>query len=71
MGYTGTPANSGSPGGYAPLPEEREKVVQNQEPETKAYPNGKMRTVRILGTEEQITKVLNYIRFTGATYEEV
>ena len=71
MGYTGTPANSGSPGGYAPLPEEREIVVQTQEPETKAYPNGKMRTVRILGTEEQITKVLNYIRFTGATYEEV
>ncbi len=71
MGYTGTPVNSGSPGGYAPLPEERAKVVQSQEPETKAYPNGKMRTVRILGTEEQITKILNYIRFTGATYEEV
>ena len=71
MGHTGTPVNSGLSGGYAPHSEEPVKMGQSQEPETKAYPNGKMRTVRILGTEEQITKILNYIRFTGATYEEV
>ena len=71
MGYTETPANSGLSGGIAPHPDKLANVSHNQEPETKAYPNGKMRTVRILGTEEQITKILNYIRFTGATYEEV
>lgn len=71
MGHQGTPVNSGIPGGYVPRTEEPAKMGQNQEPETKAYPNGKMRMVRILGTEEQITKILNYIRFTGATYEEV
>ena len=71
MGYMGTPANSGLSGGCAPYTEEPVKTGQSREPETKAYPNGKMRTVRILGTEEQLTKILNYIRFTGATYEEV
>lgn len=71
MGHQGTPVNSGISGGYVPHPEEPVKMGQNPEPETKAYPNGEMRTVRILGTKEQITKILNYIRFTGATYEEV
>ncbi len=71
MGHQGTPVNSGISGGYVPHPEEPVKMGQNPEPATKAYPNGEMRTVRILGTKEQITKILNYIRFTGATYEEV
>lgn len=71
MGYTETPVNCGLSGGFAPHLDKSANMVHNQEPETKAYPNGKMRTVRILGTEEQITKILNYIRFTGATYEEV
>lgn len=71
MGHQGTPVNSGIPGGHVPHPDEPVKMGQNPEPETKAYPNGEMRTVRILGTKEQITKILSYIRFTGATYEEV
>ncbi len=71
MGYTETPVNSGLSGGFVPHPDKSANMAHNQEPETKAYPNGKMQTVRILGTEEQITKILNYIRFTGATYEEV
>ena len=71
MGYTETPVNGGLSGGFVPHPDKSANMAHNQEPETKAYPNGKMRTVRIMGTEEQITKILNYIRFTGATYEEV
>lgn len=71
MGHQEAPVNSGIPRGYVPHPEESAKMGQNPEPETRAYPNGEMYTVRILGTKEQITKILNYIRFTGATYEEV
>lgn len=71
MGHQGTSVNSGIPGEYVPHLDEPVKIGQNPKPETKAYPNEEMRTVRILGTKEQITKILNYIRFTGATYEEV
>lgn len=39
--------------------------------ETRAYTAGAIKQIRILGTKQQIGKILDYIRFTGATYEEV
>lgn len=39
--------------------------------ETRAYTDGAIKQIRILGTKQQIGKILDYIRFTGATYEEV
>lgn len=41
------------------------------EPQTKTYPEGKSVRILITGTPEQINKIQNYIRFTGATYQEV
>lgn len=58
---------------------QRETTAVTQEPQTverepavtKAYPGGKSVRILITGTPEQITKIQNYIRFTGATYQEV
>ena len=33
--------------------------------------SGEIRTVRIYGSSQQIKKILDYIKFTGAKYEEV
>lgn len=33
--------------------------------------NGEIRTIRIYGSSQQIKKILDYIKFTGAKYEEV
>ena len=41
------------------------------EVQTRAYPGGRSVKLIITGTQEQITKIQNYIRFTGATYQEV
>lgn len=62
--------NIGIPTGNIPRREEPAKVVQ-PEPQTKAYPGGKVVRLLITGTPEQITKIQNYIRFAGATYQEV
>lgn len=55
-------------GGSVSARESQEKTFH---PETKAYPNGIMKTIHILGTKEQIGKILNFIRYTGADYREV
>ena len=67
------PQNAGNiaiPTVNIPRREEPTKVVQ-PEPQTKAYPGGKVVRLLITGTPEQITKIQNYIRFAGATYQEV
>lgn len=50
---------------------ENQNIQKSAPVETRAYPGGTMRQIRIVGTEQQIKKILDYIRFTGATYEEV
>lgn len=47
------------------------QTVEREPAVTKAYPGGKVVRILITGTPEQITKIQNYIRFTGATYQEV
>lgn len=37
----------------------------------RAYPGGQIATLRITGTPQQIAKIKDYIRFTGASFEEV
>lgn len=37
----------------------------------RAYPGGQITTLRITGTPQQIAKIKDYIRFTGASFEEV
>lgn len=66
------PENTGNTGilaGNVPRNEESPKMG-NPEAQTKAYPRGKSVRLIITGTPEQITKIQNYIRFTGATYQE-
>lgn len=57
-------------GGNIPHQAEPVKMVQ-PEPQTKAYPGGKSIRLIITGTPEQIIKIQDYIRFAGATYQEV
>lgn len=44
-----------------------QRPVQN---DAEGHPSMETRRIRIFGTERQITKILDYIRFTGADYEE-
>ena len=37
----------------------------------RAYPGGHIATLRITGTPQQVAKIKDYIRFTGASFEEV
>ena len=67
------PENTGNAGvdaGNIPHLEEPAKMGQ-PEAQTRAYPGGRSVRLIITGTQEQITKIQNYIRFTGATYQEV
>lgn len=70
MGQQENAGNMAVPAGNIPHREEPAKMGR-QEPETKAYPGGKSVRLLITGTQEQITKIQNYIRFAGATYQEV
>ena len=68
-------ASAGAPGahvygGKVPAQQEPPKMGQ-PETQTRAYPGGRSVRLIITGTQEQITKIQNYIRFTGATYQEV
>lgn len=51
----------------SPAPAE---MRQAQVPE-RAYPGGQIATLRITGTPQQVAKIKDYIRFTGASFEEV
>lgn len=62
--------NAGAAAGNIPHREEPAKMGQ-PEAQTRAYPGGRSVRLIITGTQEQITKIQNYIRFTGATYQEV
>ena len=67
------PENTGNIGiqtGNIPRHDEPAKMG-NSDPQTRAYPGGKSVRLLITGTQEQINKIQNYIRFTGATYQEV
>ena len=46
------------------------EMRQAQVPE-RAYPGGQIATLRITGTPQQVAKIKDYIRFTGASFEEV
>lgn len=67
----GTNRNSGLAGGQTYYSDRTEIIGQQTDSETRACPDKVARTVRISGTEEQIDKILNFIRYTGAEYEEV
>lgn len=75
MGRPENPVNTGERGSFVSHTAQGEEMGQNVQgalrAETRAYPGGKVRQIRILGTEQQIRKILDYIKFTGATYEEV
>lgn len=67
------PENTGNAGvdaGNIPHLDEPAKMGQ-PEAQTRAYPGGRSVRLIITGTQGQITKIQNYIRFTGATYQEV
>ena len=67
-------ACTGFRGRKIPPQEEPPKMGQPEpqpQAQTRAYPGGKAVRLLITGTPEQITKIENYIRFTGATYQEV
>ncbi|MBD5504627.1 MAG: DUF1351 domain-containing protein [Lachnospiraceae bacterium] len=70
MGRQENTSHVAIPAGNNPHQEEPVKMGQ-PETQTKAYPGGKSVRLLITGTSEQITKIQNYIRFTGATYQEV
>lgn len=70
MGQPESTVNTGIPAGNIPHQAEPVKMEQ-PEAQTKAYPGGKSVRLIITGTPEQIIKIQNYIRFTGATYQEV
>lgn len=70
MGQSENAGNAGVAAGNIPHREEPAKVGQ-PEAQTRAYPGGRSVKLIITGTQEQITKIQNYIRFTGATYQEV
>lgn len=65
-----TAVNQMISGANIPHPAEQEKMVQ-PEPATMAYPGGKAVRLLITGTPEQIEKIQAYIKFTGASYQEV
>lgn len=65
-----TPEES-MPKGQVCYSDRTEIIGQRTDTETRPYPVKAARTVRISGTEEQISKILNFIRYTGAEYEEV
>lgn len=69
----GQPENTGNAGvAYGNIPHREEPARMGQpEAQTKAYPGGRSVRLIITGTQEQITKIQNYIRFAGATYQEV
>lgn len=54
-----------------PAAPQETRTIERDPVETKAYPGGKSVKILITGTPEQITKIQNYIRFTGATFQEV
>lgn len=70
MGQPENAVNTGIPAGNIPHQAEPAKMG-NPEAQTKAYPGGKSVRLIITGTPEQIIKIQNYIRFAGATYQEV
>lgn len=70
MGQSENTGNAGVAAGNIPHREEPAKVGQ-PEAQTRAYPGGRSVKLIITGTQEQITKIQNYIRFAGATYQEV
>lgn len=53
-----------------PPVENKPEMVQEKAPE-RAYPGGGFATLRITGTPQQLAKIKDYIKFTGATWEEV
>lgn len=58
--------------GNIPHQTELPKMAQpDPQEQINAYPGVKAIQLLITGTTEQITKIENYIRFTGATYQEV
>lgn len=67
------------PGADVPIPANAPKPIPAQRTEPahptiadRAIPDGKVeKTIRIMGTSEQINKVLAYIKFAGAAFEEV
>lgn len=70
MGQPENTGNAAVPAGNIPHREEPAKMGQ-PEAQTRAYPGGRSVKLIITGTQEQITKIQNYIRFAGATYQEV
>lgn len=70
MGHPDNTRYVGVPAGNIPRQDEPAKMGQ-LEAQTRAYPGGRAVKLIITGTQEQITKIQNYIRFTGATYQEV
>lgn len=75
MGQSENRVNTGERGGFVSHTASGREMGQNVQgaprAETRAYPGREVRQIRILGTEQQIRKILDYIKFTGATYEEV
>lgn len=65
-----TPVNTEVKHENIPLAEKTPEMVQEKAPE-RAYPGGQFTTLRIVGTPQQIAKIKDYIKFTGATWEEV
>lgn len=65
-----SPTRWGNPGVSVPPGNENRETVQ-QESVTRAYPGGAVVRLQITGTQAQIKKIQDYIKFTGATYKEV
>jgi len=53
-----------------PRTPEPSEIRQTPDPEC-VYSGGQFATLRIIGTPQQIVKIKDYIRFTGASFEEV
>lgn len=68
--YAEPPRSNRPTSPYMERPSQAERP-ETKAPETKAYPNGNMARIVILGTEEQVKKIKNYIRFVGADFREV
>lgn len=70
MKRTESPENWGGSAAFVPSRQKSGKMVHS-EPVTRAYPGGAVVRLQIAGTQAQIKKIQDYIRFTGATYQEV
>lgn len=70
MKRTESPKNWGGSAAFVPSRQKSGEMVHS-EPVTRAYPGGAVVRLQIAGTQAQIKKIQDYIRFTGATYQEV